>query len=62
VTIFMDAKVSYAAAAAQEDHVRSFTPAGQQHTDSKLVIKNPAPDSSPPAVSDGTYSEGILRR
>jgi hypothetical protein len=30
--------------------------------DDALLIRNPAPDSSPSAVSSGTYSEGKIRR
>jgi hypothetical protein len=45
----------------------AFAKSGSEHherenKDSELLIKHPAPDSSPSAVSSGTYSEGKIRR
>ena len=34
----------------------------QKNKDSDLLIRHPAPDSSPSAVSPGTYSEGKICR
>ena len=34
----------------------------QANKDSDLLIRHPAPDSSPSAVSPGTYSEGKICR
>lgn len=62
MTNFMDTKKNSYAASTQNDPARSFTPAQQSQKDSRLLIKNPAPDASPPKVSNGTYSEGTLRR